>query len=527
LSLARLETSLLSIIALSRAKLILPHCALVFASCVTFLSGGAFAFNDLAQVIGRQALNLRLLAAPDHSPFYMLRWGLFPNLPVDLFGMATGNWLGPEGSVNAFVVLTIILLYGAVQSYYHSIHHQTSLMIGCITVIVINSFPLHFGFVNYLFGTGVMFLLLAEFEKEFQRPTGSPGRMVMRTVLPTLCWACSTFPVILLYAYGSARLAYQAHSPSPKPHDFIRRFWSVSARYLPGLVVLLPLVLINFEPQGWGDGIRWSLSRKLSAFVRLIQTGPRPVEEWLATALMMTPIVAHVLGWRWRIAPALIAPLVAIWGAFCVLPYILRGVPEVDTRLLPVLVIWTCAVISVTARPARPWQAVTAALLLGLAVARSAVTWSYVDERRPWRDDMHVVLAELPDHARLISRGIEFDEAPLWWTATMLPVVELKTRAFWFPWLFPNYFVKFRPEVLPRPFFAPPGMPSLTLGSLASLSLEELCATATHVVNIGPVPGMVRSLPLVQVKQSGRVTLFAVRFQDGHAAGPACPRRPE
>jgi hypothetical protein len=92
--------------------------------------------------------------------FYRVDWKILPNLAMDFVTPPLARVIGVEAAGKAFLSITfLVILFGVVVLNY-SIHGQHSAW-PFLSVILLYNQSFLWGFVNYIFGTGIAFLLAA------------------------------------------------------------------------------------------------------------------------------------------------------------------------------------------------------------------------------------------------------------------------------------------------------------------------------------------------------------------------------
>jgi hypothetical protein len=146
------------------------HVLMVLSALVPSLMGYTVYLTDIPNAIARISINLRLIADPYSSAFYFFKPRLIPNMALDIWGLLLGGWIGVENAVLIFIMLVIVLLYAMVQWLRFVVLGSTSLLVGALSLFLIQSGNFRWGLMNYELGTAIMFANLALTESHVAEP---------------------------------------------------------------------------------------------------------------------------------------------------------------------------------------------------------------------------------------------------------------------------------------------------------------------------------------------------------------------
>jgi hypothetical protein len=495
--------------------LLLLHGSLLAAAIAPFLLAHAgAALFDLPNAMARVGIGLRLQESPDGSLFYTQSFKLIPNMAVDLFGLVAGRWLGGEAAVNLFVALSIAIFYLAVQSLRIVLYGRASVVVGALSVFAIYSFALRWGFINYFFASGLMILAVANLERHLQPP--SRTFVVYQTALLAIIYLSSLFAALLYFVYAGIRLLPIAVTRA------MRRDFAGLARLAvvhgAGFLVVLALFAFGTVAPPWRQqGTVWEWFSKLEAIAALFSFRAEPFELTLA---VLVAVAGAALIWlcRARLAPPQALPLLAVVAVFVLMPVALRGVYFADTRLPGTIAGLLLAAVQV--RPVGyPWLAAAAgAAVLMAGLLKPVAFWLQVRPVLEARLALPALFAEVPQGSIVAIHGVNAKASIGGLRAWHMPLIQLTRGEYFFPEVFPNYFIDFR---------QPPPIPTNENDEVA-INTELLCSGMTHVVLIGDTRQWPATLPADVLHREGNLTMVRVRrggaSDDPNAANaaPSC-----
>jgi hypothetical protein len=507
--------------------LLLLHGSLLAAAIAPFLlaHAGATLF-DLPNAMARVGIGLRLLESPDGSLFYTQSFKLIPNMAVDLFGLVAGRWLGGEAAVNLFVALSIAVFYLAVQSLRIVLYGRASVVIGALSVFAIYSFALRWGFINYFFASGLMILAVANLERHLQSASSlqaassmqsaSRSFVVHQTALLAIVYLSSLFAALLYFVYAGIRLLPVAVTHAMR-RDFVG-LARLAAVHGAGFAVVLALFAFGTAAPPWPQqGTVWEWFSKLEAIATLFSFRAEPFELTLAVIVAAAGAVLIRLG-RVRLAPPQALPLLAVVAVFVLMPVALKGVYYADTRLPGTIAGLLLAAVQV--RPASYPRLVAAAgaAVLMAGLLKPVAFWLQVRPVLEARLALPALFAEVPQGSIVAIHGVNAKASIGGLRAWHMPLIQLTRGEYFFPEVFPNYFIDFR---------QPPPIPTNENDEVA-INTELLCSGMTHVVLIGDTRQWPATLPADVLHREGNLTMVRVRrggaSDDPNAANaaPSC-----
>jgi len=288
---------------------------------------------------------------PIVSRFYEAGNWLLPNIALDAVGLAIAQLTGPELAVRIFVALALVLQLIGVVALHKAAHGRWGLWPLLALVPVYNGI-LSYGFLNYLFGTGLALLAAAAWLAYRERTWALPFAFVAGCIL-MLCHmeAFGVFAVIVgmaeIVRAWTRGLGGQAGRPEWLPA--LARLAVAALPFLAALVLFLVLSPTSDDLEG---GFRYGGFR-----IADLIYGPIFA---LASSLPMLDVLALLLAgllfcWAWwsgRLSisvPVLLGACV-LAAAAVLLPRYMLGSDFANVRLAPAAILVGLAAIDV--RPA-------------------------------------------------------------------------------------------------------------------------------------------------------------------------------
>ena len=458
------------VVPISGERLVL-HSLLLASSVLPFLAFNAAAgLLDLPNAIGRIGIGLRLLENPDSSQFYQLSFKIIPNMAVDIWGLAIGRLVGAEAAVNWFVAIAIGVFYVSVQSLRRVLFQTDSVVVGAFSVFAIYGLALRWGFINYVFASGLMIFAIARFERQFDRLT--PTFAIVQAGLLTFTFLSSIFPVVLYFVYAGTRLL-----PSIIHH--IRHFEIDKLSRILGMhgfgaLIVLLLFLLGQTAPPWQQDTNWLLDSKVEAILALFRYYNEPIELGVS-ALAGISAVGLIWVYPLKFSPGHRNALVALVATFVIMPFLLKGVAFADSRLPGTIA--ALALGLVQAGDARQGRTSTrfvngvAAFALLAAVVKP---WVVINQIRPALEIARAIpqlFDGIPLNSIFSIIILEEDQGALERFHLHLPLLQLVHGDYFFPEVFRNYFIDFR-----KSSTLPPDR-----GNKIGLEESLLCSNITHV----------------------------------------------
>lgn len=366
--------------------------AMAAVMLIPLLSVAIPPLTDLPNHISR----LHILAALDGDPAlqsnYVESWGLIPNLAIDALGLPLARLTSPYVAGKAFAVLAFATALLGMIALHYAVHRSVNAWTGLVFFVAYNQCFI-FGLLNFYFGIGLAFLLLAAWiNYAGARPT----------------WNFLLFPAGALAVYFSHLLAFGVYvllvasyegscllrSGEWRTAVALRRAAAAGAQFVAPAVLLLFTAGSGTQLDGatyFGSPLQKLLSL-LSPFRAYVE----PID--LVTILFLI-VVLPVAWWRrrLRIGAHLAMPLLVLGVLAVVAPRTLLAIYGIDQRFAVVAGMLLFAAIRIEL-PARG----PAMLLLALGAA--LLMWRVADLTLHWRG-FDAQFAELRAAAKVMDRG--------------------------------------------------------------------------------------------------------------------------
>lgn len=487
------------------------HAALLAFALIPTALGYSVYFTDLPNGVLRIALDLKLHADPAASAFYRFAPVAIPNMTLDTWGLLVGPWVGPEIAVSLLVGVSLILLYTGVQALRAATVGTTSLLVGSIALMIIQSGSFRWGLVNYEIGVGLSLWVMAL--AEFQLRRGgllAPGPLAVRSALALLAVMSSIFPFVILGCHAAGRMLTLALKG--------RAAWSRDVVMGVCVPMILPMLFLAFArklPPGEDLETAWTLSGKVSGWASLFYVRGPGTELPLALGFFAA-VLLTVTTLRGRLDAGLQAFLGLMLLTQLIVPSRLFKVDAVDYRLAQPMALVALASLHLALRNgaafARWGRTLTMAFVV-LVGAKALVSLESLAPIRDLRTELTRDLEPLPAGSRLLVATNLPDfrfEGHRIWHLPLLSVADLG-RDMFTPSLFKNFFLheRLKDDNLPN-----------WVDEDELLAKPVVCG-ASHVVLIGDVSRaavIAATLPAQVVSVSPHAAVFAIDK-------PTCRRR--
>jgi hypothetical protein len=485
---------------LNRHRLSL-HASMVLFSLVPSLMGYTVYLTDIPNAVARITIDLKLIADPSSSSFYVFRPVLIPNMALDVWGLLFGGWIGVENAALIFVMLVIVLLYATLQWLRVVILGRTSLLGGALSLFLILSGNFRWGLMNYELGTAIMFATLALTERHIAEPSGvsSPGNILARSALCLLSVMCSVFPAVIYGCYVAGRLPSVLEGKDWKENA--KRTLALGFPFLP---VLAFLAVAQDLPPADAYKTGWSIVSKASGIVDLFYVRGPGLELCIAIAFAAA-LVLLFMTCRFRVAPSQRLALILMAVLYAVLPSRLLNVDAIDYRLAQPIALLLIASTELTRRDGTVWAGrawLIGATFVLLALVRPLVV---IESLRPV-DELRHSISRLFETVPSGSRVLVVTDLPEFryfghpiWHLPLLSATERRGDIFMAS-VFSNFFTQ-RKQALDESAPA-----SVRLGVDA---FPDLCRW-THVLLIGHASSLPPSLPLTEARTDGASAMLDV-----------------
>ena len=476
------------------------HASMVFFAIVPSLAGYTIYLTDIPNAVARITINLKLISDPSSSAFYAFKPVLIPNMALDVWGLLFGRLIGVENAMLIFIMLVIVLLYAVVQQLRLLIIGRTSLLVGAISLFLIQSGTFRWGLMNYEMGMAIMLATVALTERHVAEPSGvsSPGNIAARSALCLLSVMCSVFPVALYGCYVAGRL------PSVlEGQDWNENAKKIVALGVPFLPVLAFLAVAHLSPAG-GHETDWTIYGKVSGIVALFYVRAPGLELPIAIAFAAALVLLFAIC-RFRVAPSQRLGLIFMAVLYVTLPSRLVSVDAVEYRLAQPIALLLIASTELSRRNGKVWAGparLVGATFVLLAFVRPLVSMASLQPVDQLRYSISHLFETVPSGSRVLV-VTDLPEFRYFghriWHLPLLSAAEHRGDIFMGS-VFSNFFTQRK-----HPF------DEFTSGTvqLGVDAFPDLCRW-THVLLIGNASGLPPSLPLIDERRDGAAAILDV-----------------
>ena len=364
------------------------------------------------------------------APMFMVRWGVIPNLAIDLIGPPLIRWLPVHIAGRLLLAMVLLLPFAGVLALQFVLFRRVHPW-ALASALILPSGAFLLGFLNFIAGLGGALLLAAWW-------IGGRERRPVPTVVVAMAGSAALFFCHLMGVLFALVLIFAWEARSP-------RRLAVAA-----LVALPPGLLYLAAPLGEVAGG----AKYLSLAVKLGQVMAPFVSynAWLdgLTAIAVAGfVIACAVSGRLEAPRGIRWALAALAGLYAVSPYAFKGTYWLDTRFAAMFALLLFAGVRPKALP-RSIGVVVLVVFVGLLVARSgllAEAWAGHN-----RDiaELRTVIAPVRPGTRVFVTSVAPDEAPDYWARAPLArrfsngirsddhlpaLLLIERRAFW-PLLF-------------------------------------------------------------------------------------------
>ena len=337
-----------------------------------------------------------------HPTHYQLGSFLLPNVAMDVAALGLTALLPPLLAGRVFLGIVLLTMLSGTMALHRAIHGRFSPW-PLLAAFLMYNWIFLFGFINYLFGVGVMLWSLAVWLRMAR--SGVAARLLVGSLLALVTMFCH------LVAFGLFAVALAGLALTETFSRWRRTGkLAVGAVLIPAVPVGLALALfVALSPTAGEAGqpflyASWFGWKPLVAYRTL--SWPIP---WL-NVVTFVPLAAllGIAAWRRRLVAAwfMALPIALLGVTFLLMPNNLFGGQYADARL-PIAIALVClATIDIRAVPPRAF-AVCAAFAMALLLLRGAVIAGQWRASAPVIAEYRDAFARLPPDATLYVASAE------------------------------------------------------------------------------------------------------------------------
>lgn len=252
------------------------------------------------------------------SSNYDVRWGVVPNLAFDIFALPFYGLLPAETVGRLFILMIFALLVGGTLALRRVVYGRVDLWTTAVFLFLYNH-VLIMGFLNYLFGLGLVLFLFA-------------GWIASRSLPPAIrVFLFSTAAIVLFFCHVFALVVYAisvgSYEIGMRYRDLREGWLDVARHWLFGAMQFVPVVILVLatmpDAQG-GELVYGTFVQKLRAAWSPTLTYQKPVDLALM-AFVVGVLAVGLMRRRFGLVPQLRGPLLVLALLAVVMPFWVRG----------------------------------------------------------------------------------------------------------------------------------------------------------------------------------------------------------
>ena len=267
---------------------------------------------DYPNHLARMHLLTHLESSSILNEFFQIKWAVLPNLVMDVIVPLLARIFPLEIAGRIFIALILLLLLSGACALFYTVHRRISVW-PLLAVLFLYNRVLLWGFLNYLFGLGLMLWVLAAWILFSNRPAYARATAF---IVPTLCLFFSHIFALGLYGLCIAGYEFSVHRRNG--------FRNLAAAWGIGLIqFILPGILFFFfsptAPAAQADIYYGSFFWRFVAILYPVLNYNTALD--IGTTLILGGLfVTGILMKKIRIARAMYGPLILLFILFWIIP---------------------------------------------------------------------------------------------------------------------------------------------------------------------------------------------------------------
>jgi hypothetical protein len=303
---------------------------------------------------------------PTLQRYYKITSFLLPDVGMDVVALLLAKLMPIEAAGTVFIALILGLQLTGCMALYRSIHGHYGLWSLAAGVFLFN-WIFVFGFLNYLFGVGLLMWAVAIWISLGSSATWL--RIFLGSILSILLFFCHMVTIgLFAVIVGGYEIQRAAGMVRELPGIALRNLATGASIFLPPICLFLVSATadeahktISFTTFSWKPAI----------FVRVLLSA-----SWAADTATVAVVAAclAILSLRGRLALArpMYLPIALLIVTFLAMPHVLFSAWGVDSRI-PLVIVLLLVASSQPVFGGRAWGRLVGVMLIGLMVFRSAV----------------------------------------------------------------------------------------------------------------------------------------------------------
>jgi hypothetical protein len=386
------------------AKLSNRWAAISFAVCLALLLAPVLAIehpplmdypNHLARLI--------ILTRPDDpqlAQYYRVNWSLLPNLGFDLIGLGLAQVMPVYVVGRVFLALIVTVLLAALMALHRALYGQWS-PLPLLGGPLLYNLAMQMGLMSFLLGTGLAITAFALWlGLRRAAPAGRFVALQLAVLVVFVCHLAATGVLAVLVVASAASEGWRGAQGGA----LSRLVAAARSAVPPVLAFLLPALLLIASKTGdtASEGVGFAVFYgKLMMIPLALMLDLTLASIALAALALIAPAAIARLGGGRALHPAVAWPVAILTLIYLPMPEKLLSSHMADWRLLIPLVLVIAGAAGNTAFGHRGLAAV-AALALCINAGAAMNTWKLWRSGDQLTQELHTVLAELPEGGRLI-----------------------------------------------------------------------------------------------------------------------------
>jgi len=392
--------------------------------CLTIAVQPYVPLVDFPNHMARHVLEADQLAGRELPEFYGVHYRVVPNLGADLVVPPLVLVLGPFAACKLFLMLAVIVYWLGPALYLRQVNDgkPSALFAALLLVPLTMSSQFFWGFLNYYSGFGLAFMLLTHGVRLQRRETARVWEWPLHATLVALLflWHLAAWGIygVLMGSHVAVELA-TCNRQGASVGALSKRALAFVALWTPG-AMLFAIYLWQKSGDGVGETNWGTLVRKLYMPLTLFRSYDLAsdvivIVTWLLAAGLLFvgsrrstasdalppsgadpsfPTVRTDAGSR----PHLLG-LVLLGGLYIAIPFQLGDISDIDSRLLPAILV--IALAAVSSLPVRRFRWGVILLVLCLLVRQGSIAVAWHEQSRRLQAHAHA-FDSLETHSRML-----------------------------------------------------------------------------------------------------------------------------
>lgn len=387
---------------------------------------------DFPNHLARCAVLAQLGSQPALRDMYEPRNALLPNLAMDAVVVPLAHLMSVTMAGKVFCGLVLLVMFSGALVLSYAVTRKITLWSFASALFLFNHI-FTFGFVNYLFGVGVLLWGMALWV--FLRDKPLALRLGVGISLALLLFFSH---LVALFLFGCALTGFEVARWWDTPERDRKSLWNSAIQV--GSLFVLPAVLLLRSPthSEASEYHASSLGDKLDTLIGILRINGNRVDQ-IFTFIVGGSIIALFVTKTLKLEPKMRLALAAVASAFLLLPESFATCGCVDVRI-PVVIIFLLAAGTILSAPVTKVAKFAVMALIGAFFLRSGQVYRDWSIARHQTDQVLADLSQLPEKSTVFLAADReakiFNESGWEPPLVHLPVAAMLTKPLFFPQLF-------------------------------------------------------------------------------------------